>query len=368
MPPRKMKMLAATAAVWAAGSIGPDLLASTLTRVEWQAGAQPGTEILILGFTDGVPKLDVEATSFGLSVWLPGMKLDAVEAEGIRVQGEAAGSRMRVERPGIELRSIRVEGDGIRLLLKRRAPENAVPSSYTIGVGDVVTVAVFKNADLSGDFTVAADGTLNIPLVGTIVARGVTDVELGAQLREILEKDFLVDPQVTVTVKTYQSQWAYVTGAVARALRVPLSPGMSIKDILSEAGVALGPGQQIVFTRVGGSGETLTIDSDSMDTSELPAPRDGDVLTIQEPSYVFVQGEVRRPARLALLPSMTLLQAIALAEGLTEWANKKDVRVRRPLEGENAEEVVNLKKVEEQKAPDIPLKAGDIILVRRKIL
>jgi len=369
MPPRKTTLLAALAAAWIAGWIGPQIQAATLTKVEWQTGTEAGTESLVLRFSDGIPGLDAGMESWGLGVWLPGIKLDTIEAEGIRVTGEAAGARLRVERPGMELRAVRIEGDSVRLLLSRRAPLEATPSSsYRIGVGDVISVAVYKNPDLSGDFTVAADGTLNIPLVGTILVRGLSDVELAERLREILAKDFLVDPQVTVTVKTYLSQWAHVTGAVPRSMRVALSPGMTFKDILSEAGVALAPGQQIVLSHAGGSGQTLTIVAETLESADLPPPRDGVVLTVQDPAYVFVQGEVRRPGRLALTPSMTLLQAIALAEGLTEWAGKKDVRVRRTLGGETTEEIVNLKKVEERKAPDVELKAGDIILVRRKVL
>lgn len=349
--------------------VSPGARASTLSKMEWQAGTEGKTESLVLHFSQGIPNLDVDTESWGLSVWLPGMKLDSVGAEGIRVQSEPEGTRMRVERPGIELRSVRVEGDSVRLLLGRSELGVAMAdSTYRIGVGDVVSVVVYKNTDLSGEYTVAPDGTLNLPLVGTILAKGLTDTGLTARLREALEKDFLVDPQVAVTIKTYQSQWVYIAGSVAKAQRVPVSPSMSIKDILAEAGIALGPGQQIVLTRAGGSGESIVIDDQMVDTARLPMPRDGDVLTIQEPSYVFVQGEVRRPGRIPLIPSMTVLQAITVVEGLTEWANKKDVRIRRTVGGETAEEVVNLRKVEERKAPDPELKPGDLILVRRKVL
>lgn len=344
------------------------LRAATLSKAEWQAGSSAGVESLVLQFAGGAPELVVDAQPWGLSIFLPGMKLGAIGTEGIRLLEEPGGSRMQVDRPGVEIRSVRFEGDSVRILLGARVAQDAGGQTYKLGAGDVITVTVYKNPDLTGDFTIAPDGTLNMPFVGTIPAKGLTDVALTERLREILAKDFLVDPQVSVTVKTYQSQWVYIAGSVGKASRVPLSPGMSFKDILSEAGVGLVPEQQLILTRAGGKGESLTIDADAIDRIGLPAPRDGDVLSIQEPAYFFVQGEVRRPGRLALSPALTVLQAISMAEGLTEWASKKDVRVRRTVNGETVEEVVNLKKIEDRKTPDIPIRPGDLILVKRKVL
>lgn len=340
---------------------------AVLNTVEWQSGPEKGTESLVLKFTAGIPEIEVKVEPGGLDLWLPGMKLDPVRAEDVGVLREAGGSRMRVARPGIELRSVKLEGDSLRLIVARHAVAGPASASYHVGVGDVLTVSVYKNLDLSGDFTVAPDGTLNLPLVGSLPVAGMTDVGIAGQLRRILE-DFLVEPQVSVTVKTYQSQWVYVAGSVSRASRIPLTPSMTLKDVLSEAGVALAPGQQVVLSRTGSDEESLVLDSTALDSGRSPALRDGDVLTVQDPSYIFIQGEVRRPGRLPLTPEMTVLQAISMSEGLTDWANKRGVKILRKVGGQTVEEAVNLKKVEERKAPDPPLKAGDVILVRRKIL
>jgi polysaccharide export outer membrane protein len=311
----------------------------------------------------------VETEPGGLSVWLPEVAVGEIRAAGIRASAESGGTRLRIERPGAELRSVTLDAESVRILISRAAPTAMRSSSgYRIGVGDVVTVAVYKNADLSGDFPVAHDGTINLPLVGPVAASGVSDTDLAARIARILDRDFLIDPQVSVSIKTYQSQWVYVTGVVTRAVRIPLSPGMTMKDALSEAGVALSPGQVAVLTRVAGSGESLTLDAEALEARDCPAPRDGDVLTVSEPAYVFVQGEVRRPGRLPLTSNLTLLQAIAMSEGLTDWANKKEVVILRTLGRETVEETINLKKVEDRRVQDPPLKAGDQILVRRRVL
>ena len=344
--------------------------APTLSRVQWESGSEKGTESLLLSFASAAPRISVETEPGGLSVWLPGVSASEVSAAGIRASAEPWGTRLRVERPGAELRSVKLDGETVRILISSRPAPPAMRSSsgYRIGVGDVVTVSVYKNADLSGEFPVAHDGTIDLPLVGPVPASGVTDTELAARIAAVLDRDFLIDPQVSVSIKTYQSQWVYVTGVVTRAVRIPLTPGMTMKDALSEAGVALSPGQVVALTRAAGSGETIVLNAEALDAADCPAPRDGDVLTVSEPSYVFVQGEVRRPGRLPLTPGLTLLQAIAMSEGLTDWANKKEVTILRTVGQEILEETINLKKVEERRMQDPPLKAGDQILVRRRVL
>jgi polysaccharide export outer membrane protein len=67
---------------------------------------------------------------------------------------------------------------------------------------------------------------------------------------------------------------------------------------------------------------------------------------------------------------MTLLEAMALVEGLTDWANKKDVRILRREDGSGSqrEVMVNLRDVESGRAPDPELKPGDVVLVGRRFL
>lgn len=342
--------------------------AGALTKVEWQSGPEKSAESLVLHFGSGIPAFEVDMEPWGLSFWFPKMELDPVAAEGIRVVAERDGTRLRVERPGIEIRRWAFDAEAVRIVIARRVQGPVASSRYQVGVGDVVTIAVYKNPDLSGDFTVAPDGALSLPLIGSLPAVGLTDIEIAERLRRVLDKDFLVDPQVSATVKTYQSQYTYVTGAVPRAARIALGPGMSIKDVLAEAGIAMGPDQVVVLSRVGAEGDAIPLDPAALEAADCPVPRNGDVLTVQEPSYVYMQGEVRRPGRVPYASDMTVLQAISIAEGLTEWASKRDVRILRTVDGKTVEEVVNLKKIEERKVPIPKLRSGDLVLVKRKIL
>jgi polysaccharide export outer membrane protein len=82
----------------------------------------------------------------------------------------------------------------------------ASAQEYAIGPADVLTITVWGQPDLSRDYPVDPDGSLAFPFLGRVRAAGLTTPRLAARLAELLEKDYLVDPQVSVTVKEYLSQ------------------------------------------------------------------------------------------------------------------------------------------------------------------
>lgn len=79
----------------------------------------------------------------------------------------------------------------------------AEAQEYTIRPGDVLKITVWGQEDLSRDYPVDDDGFVPFPLVGRVKASGLTTKKFAARLTEALEKDYLVDPQVLVSVKEY---------------------------------------------------------------------------------------------------------------------------------------------------------------------
>lgn len=77
------------------------------------------------------------------------------------------------------------------------APTNA---PYVIGPQDVIGVAVFRNTDFSGLYTVGADGKIILPLVGPIEAAGQTTLKLEARIREALSA-YINSPDVGVFIQ-----------------------------------------------------------------------------------------------------------------------------------------------------------------------
>lgn len=91
-------------------------------------------------------------------------------------------------------------------------------ADYQIGPMDKLRVSVFQVPDLSFDeVTVDTSGQLNLPLVGSIAAAGMTPDQLSQELRSRLATRYIRDPQVSVTIVSAASQKVTVDGAVTRA-------------------------------------------------------------------------------------------------------------------------------------------------------
>jgi polysaccharide export outer membrane protein len=112
---------------------------------------------------------------------------------------------------------------------------------YRIGVGDSLNINVWRNADLSIQVPVRPDGRISVPLAGDIDVGNKTPEAVGADITERLSK-FIRDPYVTVIVTTmgsdqYRSR-VRVTGAVQKPVSLPYRQGMTVLDVVLEAGGA----------------------------------------------------------------------------------------------------------------------------------
>lgn len=116
---------------------------------------------------------------------------------------------------------------------------SAVVKEYQIGVGDNLSVNVWRNPELSLTVPVRPDGMISLPLVGDIRAAGVTANSLSESLQKELV-NFIRNPQVTVIVASAGSadfqHRVRITGAVAEPLSIPHRGGMTVLDLVLEAG------------------------------------------------------------------------------------------------------------------------------------
>src|SRR5215467_13836864 len=146
----------------------------------------------------------------------------------------------------------------IALLLALAGPPATRAQEYTIGPGDVLTITVWGHPDLSSDYMVDPDGFAPFPLIGRVKASGATPREVATALTEALGKDYLVNPQVIVSVKAYLSQKVTVLGEAAKPGVFYLTGPTTLVDILSSAGwLGRGAGREILLVRehpAGGSG------------------------------------------------------------------------------------------------------------------
>ena len=245
-------------------------------------------------------------------------------------------------------------------------------SRYSLGPEDKVLLTVTGFPDLSRQVVVGANGTIAAPLVGEVKAEGLSPRDLAVKLTELLARDYLVDPQVDVEVVEYRSKWVMVTGEVRVPGRVPLRAASTLKDVVVDAGgLTSDAGIAITISRravEGGSTESVVVPRDAFEHGEVnPEVRSGDIVNVARKAYVYVHGEVRAPGRVLLEPGLTLLKALAIVGGLTEWANKKEVQVL-PEKPEAPAAEYDVRDIERRKIDDPPLHGGDTVVVRRRIL
>lgn len=120
-------------------------------------------------------------------------------------------------------------GDG-----KALVPQ-AGEGTYTIGAGDILSISVWKNADLTRVMQVLPDGMISFPLVGEIKVAGTTVAQLKKSLQEKLSP-FVPDPEISVEVQRVNSMIVYVIGRINRPGHFELVGNMNVLQALAMAG------------------------------------------------------------------------------------------------------------------------------------
>jgi polysaccharide biosynthesis/export protein len=108
-------------------------------------------------------------------------------------------------------------------------------TDYRIGPDDALKISVWKEPDLTESLPVRPDGKISMPLLGDVVAAGLSPGELGASITEKLKK-YIADPRVTVVVTAMNSRRIFVTGEVVHTGAMSLLPHMTVLQALSAAG------------------------------------------------------------------------------------------------------------------------------------
>lgn len=321
----------------------------------------PGNDRIVLELPgDAVFPLDFAASSGGM------VRGGKIVPDGDRVRLELRLSRGLLSR-------IEYEPEAVVLVFESHFEADGDDGSddedrYEIGPEDKLIVRVHNFPDLDCEPTVTHAGLITVPLVGELRAAGHSPQGLGRRLTELLGSDYLVDPRVEVSVDEYNSQWVMVDGDARTAGRIPLRGGTRLKEILSEAnGFAETAGEEIFISRKvedSDTFETMTIDRKEFEAGRIdPRMRHGDIITISKTTYCYVQGEVASPSRVRIERGLTLLRAVTQVGGLTDWANRRKVRI---LSEGQAPRTYNLKQIQEGKAPDPELTGGDIVIVDRR--
>lgn len=132
----------------------------------------------------------------------------------------------------------------------RNLPAPAQNTEVT--AGDVFEVSVVGEPGLSKEYEIYPDGSIDFPQLGHVSVEKLEPQKIAELIRDKLkEAKYLVDPQVSVKVKTYRSKQIRVIGAVTKPGSVSWSPRLRLVDALSQAGwfTPLADTNAVVITR-----------------------------------------------------------------------------------------------------------------------
>lgn len=150
------------------------------------------------------------------------------------------------------------------------AQESAeTPPNYVIQPSDVLRLMVFQEPDLEQEFRVAQNGEHQFPLIGSVKIAGKTVAEAEDLMRELYERDYLVNPQINLQILEFSPRRVNVLGAVNTPGTVVFPPeeSMNLLDAISRAGGfnRLARTSRVTITRQGPDGEPIRIRVDADD-------------------------------------------------------------------------------------------------------
>ena len=239
-----------------------------------------------------------------------------------------------------------------------------------IGSGDELDVAVFGVPDLAQKVRVNSEGDVALALVGKVHVANMTSEEAAdAIAKAYVEGGFLRNPNVMVYMKEYTTQGIAISGEVKNpGVYSPFSSRTLSDLILMAGGFTDRAGKTVTIThsKTGEQPTIVTLSNDPVKNAESNvALQAGDSVVVSRGGVVYVLGEVNRPGGFVMEnnENMSVLQAIALAQGPTHVASISNIKmIRRSAEGLKEQEIP-LKKILQAKAPDVSLQAEDILFV-----
>ena len=246
-----------------------------------------------------------------------------------------------------------------------------------VGPDDLLAVSVYDSPELTRTVRVDAGGNIRLPMLKEpIPVRGMVPSQLEAAIAQSLTRDkVLVDPIVTVTMVEYQSRPVNVVGAVKNPLVFQATRPIPLLDAIARAGgLREDAGSDIVVSRQATQDgkparitETIPVRKliDHADASLNVMLHGGEQVLVPEALKIYVVGNVKKPGAYPVKTDeeTTILQLLALSEGLAPYSAKVAYVYRRTPGGTKTEVPIELAKIMKRKSPDVPLQANDILYI-----
>jgi polysaccharide export outer membrane protein len=242
-------------------------------------------------------------------------------------------------------------------------------TAIAIGPGDLLDLTVFNVPELVLKVRVDSNGVASFPLVGDLKLAGLTTRE--AQLavaHELVERQLVLAPQVSVLVEEFATQGITVYGEVNMPGIYPLIGPHNLYDAISAAGgftVKAGHTVTIIHTGQKDHPDEINLSNIKAHGQNNVMIQPGDTVIVSKAGVVYVLGEVNKPGSFLMEnnTSISLMKAIALAQGTTKIASSKHVIIFRKSEQGISQTNISLDRILHGKDPDLQLNAEDTVFI-----
>lgn len=247
-----------------------------------------------------------------------------------------------------------------------------------IGVDDLIGISVYDSPELTRSVRVGSEGTIRLPMLKQrIKAAGLMPSELENAIGEALKsEDIFVDPIVTVSLVESRSRPINVVGAVKMPLTFQATGLTTLLDAISRAGgLSDDAGSEILVSKAqdGADGKPVVLTRripvqgliDLADPELNVRLEGGEEIRVPDAGKVYVVGNIKQPGSFPIKDGTetTVLKALAMSQGLMPFATKNAYIYRQEANGGKNEIPIELTKIMERKAPDVPLLANDILYI-----
>lgn len=263
--------------------------------------------------------------------------------------------------------------------------------SYKLGVEDSLKILVADEPTIPpGPYAIDLNGQLKVPELGSVHAAGLTVDELSSALT-LRAKAFLQNPMLSISVAEFRSQRVSVLGEVTIPGVQQIRGRKTLFEAISDAGgLRSTAGGHITLTRrmewgaiplpgtkldMSKSFSIADISVDELMNGRNPVRNielmPDDMLTVAKAQMVYVIGAVNRAGgfELSERDTMSVLQALALAQGMARTAGSRNAKILRATDGSSARKEVafDLNKVMRGQAPDLSLRGDDILFIPNSV-
>ncbi len=263
-------------------------------------------------------------------------------------------------------------------------PEAQTPelngNPYEIGIGDVIQIKVLGHRDLDVMGTVAVDGTIAFPNLGSIYVKDKTILKIKDTITKKLSEGYIQYPVVSVSLIQALSKRIFVHGEVHRIGMITFEKDITIVKAISMAGGIREEGLygKLKLRRKQGVAGYKEIIEEELDNGfikneeiENTILQPDDILIVERNERFLIQGEVRKHGRFVLEKDMTVLRALLEAGGTSEEGRYGTIKVRRKAEEMSggykdiAKSKINNGAIERSEVEDTILQPDDILIVER---